>query len=134
MRNKPFVFFDAWTIIFGKDQATGEHAESVADVVEAIRSEEDIGHTLDVSPPHVNDGIEDLEFSATPTQQAPSQYDSVRSERRPAKKKKGTEGLVEVLSKFVDRFGTHCEDTDAYGVYWTTSRACTRCYCKEGAH
>ena len=108
MCNKPFIFFDAWTIIFGKDQATGKHAESDADAVEAIRLEQDVPEPIDVSPQHVNEGVEDMEFST-----APSQQGSARSERSSAKKKKEKDGLVEVLFDFVDTFGKHCVDTRA---------------------
>ncbi|EOY03040.1 Uncharacterized protein TCM_017450 [Theobroma cacao] len=40
LRNKPFPHFDQLAIIFGKDKATGEGAESPADAVENIETEE----------------------------------------------------------------------------------------------
>ena len=97
--------------LFGKDRATGEYAESVANAVEGIQLEQDGTDPIDASLPHVTEDLENMEFSAAPSQQVPSQHDSVRSERRPAKKKKGTEGLTDVLSKFVEQFGNYCNDT-----------------------
>lgn len=40
LRNKPVEWYDDWQKIFGKDRATGEHAEVPADIVENLDKEQ----------------------------------------------------------------------------------------------
>ncbi|KAL0448546.1 UNVERIFIED_CONTAM: hypothetical protein Slati_1411000 [Sesamum latifolium] len=62
MRYKAWPFFPVWRELFGKDRATGEHAEDVVDAANSVRIEEPInledlfGPDYD-SPPQVNVGV-----------------------------------------------------------------------------
>ncbi|KAL7186544.1 hypothetical protein ACSBR2_028305 [Camellia fascicularis] len=40
MRNKPILFYEDWLILFGKDRATGELAEDLADAVAAMEKKD----------------------------------------------------------------------------------------------
>lgn len=54
LRNKPVDWYDDWQRIFGKDRATGEHAEGPADIIENLDKEEcegaEISGSTDNSP------------------------------------------------------------------------------------
>ena len=106
MRNKPFILYDDWCIIFGKDRATGEYAEGPADAVEAIHAEHNADGGVGMQPE--NTSIDDLNFSPS------SQHGSTRSkDKRDTKKARGSDGIARALTDFVDRFGTYCEKNDA---------------------
>ncbi|KAI8024409.1 hypothetical protein LOK49_LG03G00640 [Camellia lanceoleosa] len=50
MRNKSFLYYEDWLVLFGKDTATGELAEDPTNAVEAIAVEEAMGEKGDGSP------------------------------------------------------------------------------------
>ena len=60
MRNKPFILYDDWCIIFGKDRATGEYAEGPANAVEAIHAEQNADDGIGMQPE--NTSVDDLNF------------------------------------------------------------------------
>ncbi|GAB2280796.1 hypothetical protein Dimus_015420 [Dionaea muscipula] len=47
IRGKPFPYYDDWLVLFGKDRATGELAESATEAVENINLEEQSWMNLD---------------------------------------------------------------------------------------
>ncbi|GMQ10942.1 hypothetical protein CsSME_00053747 [Camellia sinensis var. sinensis] len=40
MRNVPFIYYEDWVILFGKDRATGVLAEGPANMVDALEKED----------------------------------------------------------------------------------------------
>lgn len=78
LRNKSLTWYDDWQKIFGKDRATGEHAEAPGDAVEELDREE----------------AEGAQFSC-------STGDSNATERR-SKRSKRQDALLETVEKMHD--------------------------------
>ncbi|XP_057778869.1 uncharacterized protein LOC130997546 [Salvia miltiorrhiza] len=54
MRDKPWPLIDDWKLVFGKDRATGEHAEDLMDAVTAMYRRENIAQHAPDGDYHVN--------------------------------------------------------------------------------
>ena len=63
LRNKSWPFYEDWLIIFGKDRATGEFAESAADAVENMDKEDEVGESV----PLDSSGVGGMECSNSVT-------------------------------------------------------------------
>lgn len=57
LRNKPIEWYDDWQRIFGKDRATGEHAEAPADILENLDKEQcETEFSCSTGDSHANEG------------------------------------------------------------------------------
>ncbi|KAH7832931.1 hypothetical protein Vadar_001403 [Vaccinium darrowii] len=93
LRYKSFPYYEDWCIIFGNDRATGEMAESAADMVEAIDIE--------------GDADEDGDGSTTVNKNDKSPQDP------PKKKAKVFETLMAGLSNFANKLVSSLESSNA---------------------
>ncbi|GFS38448.1 ubiquitin 6 [Actinidia rufa] len=58
LRNKSWPFYEDWLIIFDKDRATGKFAKSVADAVENMDNEDEVGESV----PLDSTGVSGMEY------------------------------------------------------------------------
>lgn len=101
MRQKPFLHYDDLCIIFGKDRATGEAAESPADAVEELEREE--SQNLDLDDIDLFEKCDDGDAELPPLGSQPTTPGSSSStqQQQGFKKKRvrSNDGLMESLAK-----------------------------------
>ncbi|KAH6793828.1 hypothetical protein C2S52_004305 [Perilla frutescens var. hirtella] len=114
MRYKPWPFYKDWCEIFGKDRATGEHAEAFADIVQ------DLLHKSQESPYTSNDNEYDPFTYLNEESEAALDDMSIHGEgtgssakvtsKGKGKKRKAVDSLDD---RFIDLMTTFCEKTDS---------------------
>ncbi|KAH6801342.1 hypothetical protein C2S52_001806 [Perilla frutescens var. hirtella] len=114
MRYKPWPFYKDWCEIFGKDRATGEHAEAFADVVH------DLLHKSQDSPYASNDNEYDPftylneESEAAPDDMSIHGEGTGSSAKVTSKGKSKKRKVVDSIDdRFIDLMTTFCEKTDS---------------------
>ncbi|GFY85421.1 hypothetical protein Acr_04g0001590 [Actinidia rufa] len=104
LRNKSWPFYEDWLIIFGKDRATGEFAESAADAVENMDKEDEVGESV----PLDSLGVGGMECSNSVTH-----HPTASSEKRKENKRaRAADTLVEGLTNFADKLCHVMEKAD----------------------
>ena len=92
-------------IIFGKDRATGEFAESAADAVENMDKEDEVGESV----PLDSSGVGGMECSNSVTH-----HPTASSEKKKEKKRaRAADTLVEGLANFADKLCHVMEKADS---------------------
>ncbi|GFZ08805.1 hypothetical protein Acr_20g0006130 [Actinidia rufa] len=105
LRNKSWPFYEDRLIIFGKDRAIGEFAESAADAVENMDKEDEVGESV----PLDNSGVSGMECSNSVTH-----HPTVSSEKKKEKKRaRAADTLVDGLANFADKLCHVMEKADS---------------------
>ncbi|KAK6127160.1 hypothetical protein DH2020_039089 [Rehmannia glutinosa] len=108
MRNKSWPFFNDWVIIFGKDRATGEHAEDFIDAVNHVLNgssipQEETPDNLE----HLSENFEDETETQSMCHAESNPQTSVSGKKRSGKKRKP----IESLDPLCDVMKTFCRNT-----------------------
>ncbi|KAK4852253.1 hypothetical protein QYF36_022401 [Acer negundo] len=98
---KSFPYYDELSMIFGKDRATGQHAETSADVKEKLQNKggdynlDDNASTENVD--NVSDNNVDIQFVSKSSKRSQSQIESSSTSKK--QRKKSTATLAAVIEK-----------------------------------
>ncbi|GMP94802.1 hypothetical protein CsSME_00044107 [Camellia sinensis var. sinensis] len=103
MRNVPFIYYEDWVILFGKDRATGVLAEGPADMVDALEKEDQT--TEECYTPIVDLPDCSLSASGTPCNQGGSGTTSKKRARE-------AEGIAKGLVDMAVEFGSFFKKTN----------------------
>ncbi|CAL5403039.1 unnamed protein product [Camellia sinensis] len=103
MRNVPFIYYEDWVILFGKDRATGVLAEGPADMVDALEKEDQT--TEECYTPIVDLPDCSLSTSGTPCNQGGSGTTSKKRARE-------AEGIAKGLVDMAVEFGSFFKKTN----------------------
>ncbi|KAF5947136.1 hypothetical protein HYC85_017364 [Camellia sinensis] len=103
MRNVPFIYYEDWVILFGKDRATGVLAEGPVDMVDALEKEDQT--TEECYTPIVDMPDCSLSASGTPCNQGGSGTTSKKRARE-------AEGIAKGLVDMAIEFGSFFKKTN----------------------
>ncbi|GAB2295521.1 hypothetical protein Dimus_029686 [Dionaea muscipula] len=110
IRGKSFPYYDDWLVLFGKDRATGELAESATEAVENINLEEQSWMNLDndVDPTFILPTP--VEFTQGSETKSPGSTSSISKGGK--KRGKVNEGATKCLADMVSTFSTCFQETN----------------------
>ncbi|KAL8481300.1 hypothetical protein ACS0TY_027717 [Phlomoides rotata] len=109
MRNKPWPYYDDWCEIFGKDRATGEHAEDIMDAVNNMNSSNTPSETGSQFNGPINDLGDDTENNENTSVCHAEGEDTPRSGKR-VRKRPSLDGET---SSIITTLGGFLENTES---------------------
>ncbi|KAL7246287.1 hypothetical protein ACSBR2_001415 [Camellia fascicularis] len=112
MRNRPFLFYEDWLILFGKSKATGELAEDHADAIAAMEKEDanattEKGNKSLVEQFSMNMG--DMDYSMSTLGNVSNRVDSTKTGKKWGRH---AEGIPIELSEMAKSLGSFIENTN----------------------
>ncbi|GMP67441.1 hypothetical protein CsSME_00027426 [Camellia sinensis var. sinensis] len=111
-QNRPFLFYEDWPILFGKDRATGELAEDPADAVAAMEKEDANVTTKEGEQPHVEQfsmNMGDTAYSMSTAGNVSNCADSTKTGKKGARP---AEGIPSELSEMAKNLRSFIENTN----------------------
>ncbi|GMQ11512.1 hypothetical protein CsSME_00054127 [Camellia sinensis var. sinensis] len=112
IRNRPFLFYEDWLIIFGKDRANGELAEDHADAVATMGKKDANATTEKRDESHVEQfsmNMGDMDYSLSTSSNVPNRANSTKIRK---KQRRHAEGIPTKLSKMAKNLGSFIENTN----------------------
>ncbi|XP_028090914.1 hexokinase-3-like isoform X2 [Camellia sinensis] len=112
MRNRQFLFYEDWLILFGKDRATGELAEDPADAATAMENEDANATTEEGEQSPVEQfsmNISDTDYSMSTVGNVPNRANSTKTGKKQARP---AEGIPSELSEKEKNLGSFIENTN----------------------
>ncbi|CAL5336750.1 unnamed protein product [Camellia sinensis] len=107
----PFPFYEDWLLLFGKDRATGELAEDLANAVTTMEKEDANAITEGEQSPveQFSMNMGDTDYSMSTTGNVPNRADSTKTGKKRAQP---AEGIPIELSEMAKNLGSFIENTN----------------------